>query len=418
MKHPFPLTLTTLTKMIATYPTPFYLYDEKAIRENIQRLQHAFSWNLGFKEYFAIKSTPNPFLLDIFKAENCGVDCSSETELILANSCGFTGKDIMFTSNVTSAKEFRLARQLDAIINLDDASHIPFLEQKASLPTLVCLRLNPQTQITYQNKSILDHQDSKFGFTPDQLINSILLLKQQGVKRFGIHCQFGCHQRDANYFGENAKSVFEQIVIISKKSDVTFEFVNLAGGIGIPYQEEEEETNIEAISNAMRHAYEATLSQNFSIPIPLFLELGIFMTGPYGYFVTRVLHIKKTNKIFLGLDASTNSFMTPSRYSNYHTITVVGKENEPCNHTYDITGSLCENRDRFATAKKLPEIEIGDILIFHDAGAYCFSHANQFNGKLRPGELLIGENQSIRQIRRPETAIDYFQTIDYPIIYH
>lgn len=417
MKHKFPLTLAKLNKITATYPTPFYLYEEKAIRENIKKLQDAFSWNQGFREYFAIKTAPNPFLLDIFKAENCGIDCSSETELILADSCGFTGKDIMFTSNVTTANEFRLARQLDAIINLDDASHIPYLKQQAGLPDLICMRLNPQTQITYQNKTIINHLDSKFGFTPDQLIDSIILLKKQGVKRFGIHCQFGCHQREADYFGENARNVFEQIIMISKKADVTFEFINLAGGIGISYQEEEENTNIQAISDTMRSAYESTILQSFSTPIPLFLELGIFMTGPYGYFVTRFLHIKKTAKTFLGLDASTNSFMTPSKYSNYHAITVAGKENEPCNHTYDITGSLCENRDRFAIAKKLPEIEIGDFIIFHDAGAYCFSHANHFNGKLSPGELLICEDGSIRQIRRPQSACDYFSTLDYPIIY-
>lgn len=416
MKRKFPLSLSKLNKIATTYPTPFYLYEENAIRENIKRLQDAFSWNHGFREYFAIKAAPNPFLLDLFKDENCGVDCSSETELMLAHSCGFTGKNIMFTSNVTTANEFRLARQLDAIINLDDASHIPYLKQHAGLPDLICMRLNPQTQIRYQNKIILNHLDSKFGFTPDQLIDSVILLKKQGVKRFGIHCQFGCHQREANYFGENARNVFEQIVEISKKAEVVFEFINLAGGIGIPYQEEDEDTNIEAISNAMRHAYEATISQNFSSQIPLFLELGIFMTGPYGYFVTRVLHIKKTSKTFLGLDASTNSFMTPSRYSNYHAITVLGKENEPCDHTYDITGSLCENRDRFAIAKKLPEIEVGDIIIFHDAGAYCFSHANHFNGKLSPGELLICKDGSIRQIRRPQSARDYFQTLDYPII--
>jgi diaminopimelate decarboxylase len=417
MKTKFSLSQNELQKIITKYPTPFYLYDEKAIVENIQALHEAFSWNKGFREYFAVKATPNPFILDLFRSQHCGVDCSSETELILANSCGFQRSEIMFTSNVTTATEFKTAKRLNAIINLDDYSHIDYLEEQAGLPELICFRLNPGSVITYEDKTILNHTNSKFGFTLEQLVDGILKLKKKGVSRFGIHTQFGCHQRNSDYFGENASLIFEKIVEISHKADVTFEFINLAGGIGIPYHEEEANTNINEISEAIRLAYEKTIGIAFSTQIPIYLELGIFMTGPYGYFISSVLHVKNTYKTFLGLDASTNAFMTPCRYSNYHAITVVGKETNECNNTYDVTGALCENRDMFAIDKALPLMETGDILIFHDAGAYSYSHSNNFNGKLRPAELLLRQDGTIRQIRRAQEPSDYFSTLDYPIIY-
>ncbi len=423
----FPLSHQTLKQLTSLYPTPFYIYDEKAIRENIQNLKKAFSWNKGFKEYFAVKTTPNPYILQIFKEEGCGVDCASETELMLADSCSFTRKDIMFTSNVTSVAEFKRALKLNAIINLDDISHIETLKESAGytadsqsnlsgkLPEIACLRLNPGGVITYENKSILDYDDYKFGLSEEQFIEGIKTLKKCGVKRFGLHSQFGCHRREADYFGENARVVFEKAGIIAKETGIQFEFINLAGGLGTPYYEEEDRADIKAVSQLIRAAYEEVLDPDGISPVPLYFELGIFMTGPYGYFVSSVLHKKKTTKTFLGLDGSTNSFMSPSRYSNYHHITVLGKEEEPCDHLYTVTGSLCENRDRFASDRYLPAVNSGDIFVFHDAGAYAYSHANNFNGKLRPAELLLLSDGTVQQVRRAETAGDYFSTLDYPI---
>jgi diaminopimelate decarboxylase len=413
----FPLNFKDLKELISKHPTPFYLYDEKAIRDNIQRLYHAFSWNPGFREYFAVKSTPNPYIMKIFKEEHCGVDCASETELILADSCSFQGEEIMFTSNVTSAEEFKKARSLNAIINLDDFSHISYLDKHADTPQLICFRLNPGGTIEYENKTILDFKDYKFGFTKEQFIEGINHLKKDGIKRFGLHCQFGCHRTEADYFGENARLLFEEVVDIYKNTGIKFEFINMAGGLGIPYNDSSENADIEAVSQAIRNAYEDILVTAGLAPIPLYIEFGIFMTGPYGYFVSSVLHIKKGYKTFLGMDASTNSFMSPSRYTNYHHITVSGKEMEECNDTYDITGALCENRDRFATDRSLPHVEAGDVLIFHDAGAYAYSHANNFNGKLRPAELLLCQDGSIKQIRRAETPADYFSTLEFPMKY-
>lgn len=413
----FPLNLEELQKIIKEYPTPFYIYEEAAIVNNIRKLKAAFSWNKGFREYFAIKSTPNPYILELFKSEGCGVDCASETELMLADSCSFYGEDIMFTSNVTSAAEFKKAAALNSIINLDDPSHIDYFIEYVSLPDLVCLRLNPGGRIYYKDKLIVDFEDHKFGFTIEQFINSVKYLKEKGVKRFGLHCQFGSHRNEADYFEENTRKLFEQVVTISKSAGIQLEFINLAGGVGIPYDEAAPETDIYAVSASIRKAYDEILGAAGLLPIPLYLELGIFMTGPYGYFISSVRHIKKASKTFLGLDASTNSFMSPSRYSNYHYITVAGKELKKPDCSYVITGALCENRDRFATDRLLPPVDKGDILIFHDAGAYTYSHGNNFNGRLRPAELLLCTDNSLRVIRKAETAKDYFATLDYPIKY-
>lgn len=419
----FPLDCQTFKELTALYPTPFYLYDEKAIRRNIKDLKEAFSWNKGFREFFAVKSTPNPHILQIFKEEGCGVDCASETELILADSCSFSGEEIMFTSNVTSTEEFRKALRLNSIINLDDLTHIDALKRATvpkeglQLPELICFRLNPEGEITYQDKKVLDYNDYKFGLTTEQLIEGIKILRENGVKRFGLHSQFGCHRKEADYFGRNARVLFEKAAFISKKTGIQFEFINLAGGLGIPYAEGEECADIMAVSQSIKNAYEEVLTQDGLSSIPLYLELGLFMTGPYGYFISSVIHKKETTKTFIGLEASTNCFMSPSRYTNYHHLTVLGKEKELCNHTYTITGSLCENRDRFASDRSLPFIEIGDILIFHDAGAYAYSHSNNFNGKLRPAELLLCCDGSVRQIRRAETTEDYFSTLNYCIKY-
>ncbi|HEX3076545.1 MAG TPA: diaminopimelate decarboxylase [Lachnospiraceae bacterium] len=416
MKH-FPLSYKELKLITEEYPTPFYLYDEKAIRENVRRLQKAFSWNTGFREYFAVKSTPNPSIMQIFKEENCGVDCASETELILADSCNFHGDEIMFTSNNTSTNEFIKAHKLNAIINLDDISHIEYLEKCAGIPELTCFRLNPGGTIRYKDKTLLNYEDYKFGFTMEQFIEGVTLLKTKGLSRIGLHSQFGCHRTEADHFGENARCLFEKVVEIYNRTGVRCEFINLAGGLGIPYQEGESSADIDAVSKAIRSAYEDILGAAGLDTIPLYIEFGIYMTGPYGYFVSSVLHVKESYKTFLGLDASTNTFMSPSRYTDHHHITVAGKENEPCEFAYEITGSTCENRDRFATGRLLPHMEQGDILIFHDAGAYTYAHANNFNGRLRAAELLLCQDGSIRQIRRAEEPKDYFSTLVFPIRY-
>lgn len=411
----FPLTSDQLKHIISDFPTPFYLYDERAIRANIRRLYQAFSWNPGFFEYFAVKATPNPYILNIFKEEGCGVDCSSYTELMLAESCYFTGNDIMFTSNVTSTNEYIKAKGLDAIINLDDYSHIEVLKQCAGMPKLICLRLNPGGAIYYKDQMIIDFNNSKFGFTKEQIITGIKELQAYGVQHFGFHVQFGSHRREVDYFSENTRQLFHTVVEICQEAGINLDFINFAGGLGIPYQEDHKEADLDEISRVMKKAYDDILEPAGLTPIPLYLELGIFMTGPYGYFISSVLHEKKTFKTFLGLDASTNSFMSPSRYTNYHHITVAGKEALEFSCIYDVTGALCENRDKFAIDRCLPPVKVGDILIFHDAGAYAYSHSNHFNGKLKPAELLLQENGEVKLIRRAETPADYFATLDYPI---
>jgi diaminopimelate decarboxylase len=406
-----PFSHTDIKKIAATFKTPFYIYDETAIKNNVRRLKKAFQWNQGFREYFAIKATPTPAILKLFLQEGCGAECASLTELLLAERCGYRGHNIMFTSNVTTAEEYQLASKLDAIINLDDVFHLSLLEACAKIPETICFRLNPGYQLKHGDSVLLDYTNSKFGATKTQLETTYEQLHRAGVKHFGIHTQFGCHKRDPEHFGNNAYHIFAFIVELYEKTGIAIEFVNLAGGIGIPYHEEEEPTDIEAISYHIKDAYDNTIGKSSLPPVSLFTELGINMTGPYGYFVSKVLHVKKTYKTFIGLDASTNSFMSPLRYSNYHHITVMGKESAEQTTRYEITGALCEDRDRFATDRLLPEITAGDLLVFHDAGAYSYSHSNNFNGRLRPAELLLKSNGSASLIRRHETPDDYFSTM-------
>lgn len=411
----FPLTLEEIRKLTADFPTPFYLYDEKAIVENIHRLQKAFSWNSGFKEYFAVKALPNPHIMKLFRENGCGAECCSFTELLLANASGFSGEDIMFTSNVTSAEEFRLARKYNSIINLDDITHINYLKEHAKIPETICCRLTPSRIISLDEQTILNYEDQKFGFTVNQMIEGMLTLKEYGVKHFGIHTQFGCHKTDPHYFGRNAALFFQDIVSLYHKTGIRPDFINLAGGIGIAYQKDSPEPDIFRISQAIQAAYNEVIIPAGLDPLPLYLELGIFMTGPFGYFLSSVRHQKKTYRNYLGLDASTNAFMSPLRYNHYHEITVLGKESEEPVHSYDITGSLCENRDKFANHRQLPETVPGDILVFHDAGAYSFCQSTNFNGRLRPAELLLRRDGSVISIRRAETETDYFATLDFPI---
>jgi len=414
MMKVLPLTPEQLAGITREYPTPFYLYDEKAIREVIRRLKKAFSWNPGYREYFAVKATPNPYILDIFRDEGCGVDCASETELLLSGACGFQGMDIMFTSNATTVGEYQMARSLDAIINLDDTGHAGLLESNAGIPELICCRYNPGIKIQYDGKVIINFEEQKFGSTKAQITACFSRLKDKGVKRFGIHAQYGAHRREADHFGNNASILFELAVDIFREPGIKVDFINFAGGVGIPYKPEDGETDIEAISDAIRKAYEKTIVRSGLHPVDVFTELGLYMTGPHGYFVTSVLHVKETYKRFAALDASTNAFMSPCRYQDYHQITVVGRKGEVEEDTYDLTGGLCEARDRFAINRRLPRLSPGDLIVFHDAGAYCYSHSNNFNGKLRPAELLLCADGSIKLIRRAERPEDYFATLDYP----
>lgn len=408
-----PFSYEKLKDIVAEFPTPFYIYDEEAMRENVRKLKKAFSWNTGYHEYFAVKSTPNPSILKIFKEEGCGVDCASLTELMLADLCEFSKDDIMFTSNVTTSDEYILAKNLGAIINLDDTSHIDFLNNCAGIPETICCRLNLGEEIRDQDKVVINFKNSKFGSTKEQIYEGFKYLQKLGVKHFGIHAQFGAHKRNPEYFGNNSRKVFEYLIDLYNNTGIKVDFINLAGGIGISYLPEDSPTDIEAISNCIKKAYEETIVDAGLSPISLFTEFGIYMTGPYGYFVSSVLHVKKTYKNFLGIDASTNSFMSPLRYSNYYHISVMGNENDKLDHVYDITGALCEDRDRFAIDRRLPHIKEGNILIFHDAGAYTYSHSHNFNGKLRPAELLFCTDGSVKMIRRAETPEDYFATLNF-----
>ncbi|SHJ13584.1 diaminopimelate decarboxylase [Clostridium cavendishii DSM 21758] len=408
-----PFSYDELKNIISKFPTPFYIYDEKAIRKNVRNLKKAFSWNKGYHEYFSVKTNPNPSLLKIFKEEGCGVDCASLAELMLADLCKFSNEDIMFTSNVTTSEEYKLAKNLGAVINLDDTSHIDFLNNCAGIPETICCRVNLGESIKYQDKVILNLKDSKFGSTKEQIYEGFKSLQKLGVKHFGIHYQFGCHKKDPKYFEINTHKFFEYVVELYKNTGIKVDFINLAGGLGIPFLEEDSPADIEEISYSIKKSYDETIVRAGLDPISLVTELGIYMTGPYGYFVSSVLHIKNTYKTFIGLDASTNSFMSPLRYNNYYHISVMGKENNECNHIYDLTGALCEDRDRFATDRPLPYIEKGDILVFHDTGAYNYSHSHNFNGKLRPAELLLCTNGSVKMIRRSETPDDYFSTLRF-----
>ena len=410
-----PFALQELQNIVTRFPTPFYIYDEKAIRENARKLVQAFAWNPGFREYYSVKTAPNPVLIELLKQEGCGADCASETELLLAEATGLSGEKIMFTSNNTSAEEYRQAHRLGAIINLDDTGHIDFLQKAAGIPDLICCRYNYGGELRFDGRTILNFTDNKTGATKEQILTAFRRLSQLGVKRFGLHAQFGGHQVSAAYFGEAIRPLFSLAVELYKTCGIKVDFINFAGGLGIAYKPTDSPTDITAVSAHIRRAYEETLAGAGLGSIPLYAELGLFMTGPYGYFVTSVRHIKQTGKQFVGLDASTNSFMSGLRYNDYHQISVPGKENEPADQTYDLTGALCEGgKDRFALNRPLPRLSIGDLIVFHDAGAYAYAHSHNFNGKLRPAELLLAADGSVKQIRRAETPADYFATLRFP----
>lgn len=407
-----PFTKKQLEEIIEKYPTPFHIYDEKAIRENAREFKNAFSWNEGFKEFFAVKAAPNPYLMKILHKEGFGADCSSLAELIMAEKTGITGDEIMFTSNDTPADEFLKAKELGAIINLDDVSHIKYLEQYAGLPDLICFRYNPG-RLKKGNVIIGHPEDAKYGFTHKQLLEGYKICKDKGVKRFGIHTMVASNELEAGYFVETAEILFHLIVELSHKLNIRFEFVNIGGGIGIPYRPEQERIDLQAASRGIKEKYEKIIVAGSLDPIKIYTECGRYITGPYGYLISRVLHIKNTYKKFAGLDACMANLMRPALYGAYHHITVVGKEKKPHDIIYDVTGSLCENNDKFAIDRLLPELQRDDIVAIHDAGAHGYAMGFNYNGKLRSAELLLRENGEVIPIRRPETTDDYFATLDF-----
>jgi len=407
-----PLSVDKLEKICQDFPTPFHLYDESAMRANAEELCRAFSWNEGFQEYYAVKAAPNPYLLKILADLGLGADCSSKAELILSQKAGILGENIMFTSNDTPVEDFKLAKELGGIINLDDFSHISFLEKHIGLPELICFRYNPGPART-GNVIIGDPKEAKYGFTKEQLIEGYKLCKEKGVKRFGLHTMVASNELEEKFFVETANMLFDLVVEISKEVGITFEFVNLGGGIGIPYRPEETKVDYSKISQGVKAAYESKIVAAGCGPLKIFLECGRVITGPYGYLVSKVLHKKSIYKEYVGLDSCMANLMRPGMYDAYHHITVAGKEDAEQTHTYDVTGALCENNDKFAIDRKLPEINIGDTVIIHDAGAHGHSMGFNYNGKLRSAELLLRPDGEVVQIRRAETLDDYFATLDF-----
>lgn len=406
-----PFTKEQILEIKEHYPTPFHVYDEKAIRENARKLKDAFSILEGFKEFFAVKALPNPYILKILESEGFGADCSSLPELLLSEMSGIVGEDIMFSSNDTPAEEFVKAKELGAIINLDDISHIEFLEETAGLPELVCFRFNPGT-LKKGNAIIGNPEEAKYGFTKEQLFEGYRMLKEKGVKRFGLHTMVASNELDPSYFVETARLLFETIVEISNELDIRFDFVNLGGGIGIPYMPDQEAVPYDVIAKGVKEEYDAKIKANGLDPLKIYLECGRTITGPYGYLVTEVRHLKNIYKDYVGTDACMANLMRPGLYGAYHHITVLGKEDQPETHKYDVTGSLCENNDKFAIDRMLPEITRGDLLAIHDTGAHGHAMGFNYNGKLRSAELLLRENGSFVQIRRGETIEDHFVTLD------
>ena len=412
-KKPF-ATLEQLREIERTYPTPFYLYDEKGIRENATRLKQAFSWNRGYKEYFAVKATPNPFLLNILKDMGCGTDCSSMTELMMSRACGFSGSDIMFSSNDTPPEEFAYAEKLGAIINLDDITHIQCLEETLGhIPETISCRFNPGGLFKISNDIMDNPGDSKYGMTAEQIGQAFKILKEKGAKHFGIHAFLASNTVTNEYYPMLAKILFELAVKLKEETGVHIAFINLSGGIGIPYRPDQEPNDILAIGDGVRRVYEEILVPAGMDDVALCTELGRFMMGPYGALVTKAIHEKHTYKEYVGVDACAVNLMRPAMYGAYHHITVMGREDEPCTRMYDVVGSLCENNDKFAIDRMLPEIKKGDLLFIHDAGAHGFAMGYNYNGKLKSAELLLKEDGTVEMIRRAETPEDYFATFDF-----
>jgi len=411
-KIPF-VTLDEVKEIVKTYPTPFHIYDEKGIRENARNLKKAFSWNKGFKEYFAVKATPNPYILNLLKEEGCGTDCSSLTELMMSEACGITGENIMFSSNVTPAEEYIKARELGAIINLDDITHIDFLKECAGIPEKISCRYNPGGVFKVSNDIMDNPGDAKYGMTKAQMFEAFTRLKELGVKEFGIHSFLVSNTVTNDYYPMLAAELFKLATELKEKCDVHIGFINLSGGVGIPYRPEQEANDIFIIGEGVRKAFEEILVPSGMGDVSIFTELGRFMLAPFGHLVTKAVHEKHIYKEYIGVDACAANLMRPAMYGAYHHITVLGKEDDKADFKYDVTGSLCENNDKFAIDRMLPRIEMGDYLVIHDTGAHGFAMGYNYNGRLRSAELLKTENGEVKLIRRAETPEDYFATLDF-----
>ena len=415
-KKPF-VTKEQLDEITAKFPTPYHLYDEKGIRDNAKAVKEAFAWNKGYREYFAVKACPNPTLIQIMKEYGCGCDCSSMTELMLSKAMGCKGADIMFSSNATPAEEYQYAAKLGAIINLDDITHIDFLEKAIGyIPETISCRYNPGGLFKISNDIMDNPGDAKYGMTTEQLFEAFKILKAKGAKKFGIHAFLASNTVTNEDYPMLAKVLFEVAVKLEKETGADIEFINLSGGVGIPYKPDQEPNDIRVIGEGVRKVYEEVLVPAGMGDVALYTEMGRFMTGPYGCLVTKAIHEKHTYKEYIGCDACAVNLMRPAMYGAYHHITVMGKEDQPCDHKYDITGSLCENNDKFAIDRMLPKIDMGDYLVIHDTGAHGYAMGYNYNGKLKSAEILLKEDGSFEMIRRAETPRDYFATLDcFPI---
>ena len=393
------------------YPTPFHLYDEKGIRDTARSLKRAFNWNKRFKEYFAVKALPNPTILRILREEGCGVDCASLAELVLSDRVGFHGEEIMFSSNTTPAEEFECARRLNALINLDDITHIDFLAAHGGIPETICCRYNPGGEFKIGNAIMGSPKDAKYGMTRAQLTEAFLRLKELGAKKFGLHAFLASNTTDSAYYPILAQTLFQTAVELKEETGVAIDFSNLSGGIGIPYEPEQAGPNLRAIGEGVRQAFERVMVPAGLEGCAIKTELGRYMTGPHGWLVTRAIHRKDTYKHYIGVDACAANLMRPAMYGAYHHITVVGKEECPRDHRYDVVGSLCENNDKFAVDRPLPQIDTGDLMAIHDTGAHGFAMGYNYNGKLRSAEILYRTDGSFQLIRRAENLNDYFATM-------
>jgi diaminopimelate decarboxylase len=392
------------------YPTPFYIYDEAAIRENAKALIKAFDWCPGFKEYFAVKATPNPRIVDALREEGFGADCSSLAELILCERLGIRGEEIMFTSNNTMSEDYKKAKELGAVINLDDISHIEYLHESVGMPELICFRYNPGP-LRSGNAIIGEPQEAKYGFTREQLFEGYKKAKGLGATRFGLHTMVASNELDPQFFIDTAEMLFELVNAIHAELGIKIEFVNLGGGMGIPYKPEDKPLDLNRISAGIKELYDTHIASTELDPLSIYLENGRIITGPYGYLVTEVVHKKDTYKNYVGVDACMANLMRPGMYGAYHHISVLGKEDAPATTTVDVVGSLCENNDKFAIDREMPQMEIGDIAVIHDSGAHGHSMGFQYNGKLRCAELLLKTDGTVEEIRRAETLDDYFATL-------
>lgn len=415
MSSDFPLSHSQLVELAKKFPTPFYIYDEKAIRENVKYFYKAFSIFPSFTEYFAVKALPNPYILKVLESEGCGGDCSSLPELMLCEKSGITGRRIMFTSNDTPTQEFVYAQKLGAIINLDDITHIDFLKNAlgGKLPDTICFRYNPGPLKEGGNSIIGKPEEAKYGLTKEQMIHAYKICKAEGVKHFGIHTMVASNELNPDFFDDTARIVFELILEVQKECGVNIEFADLGGGVGIPYRPGQKKVDLDYVAKGIKVLYDKMIVPAGLDPLKLCFECGRPITGPYGWLVTKAIHEKNIYRNYIGVDASMADLMRPGMYGAYHEVTVSGKENAPKDYVYDVSGSLCENCDKFAVQRNLPKIEMGDLLIIHDAGAHGRAMGFNYNGKLRAGELLLRSDGTVKEIRRRETIEDYFATLDF-----